>query len=86
MTGALDRFLRRGFPSPWPRRRAAPAPATLPAPWVPEAPPLDPNLPGVPTIPPLEPYVVPTIPPLPPAPLDPNPVVARCGACGLELR
>lgn len=29
---------------------------------------------------------VPLIPPLPDRPLDPNPVVAICGACGREVR
>lgn len=31
---------------------------------------------------------VPVIPPLPPGEpnLDPNPVVAKCGECGLEIR
>lgn len=29
---------------------------------------------------------VPVIPPRRPVPLDPNPTVAICGACGLELK
>lgn len=31
---------------------------------------------------------VPIIPPLPPGPnpVEPNPVVAKCGECGLEIR
>lgn len=48
--------------------------------------PLPPNrkLPGIPG----GPNELPIIPPLPPGQpsLDPNPMVAKCGACGIELK
>ena len=44
------------------------------------------KLPGIPGGPPIIRDDIPVIPPIQPSqPLDPNPVVAQCGACGLEL-